>query len=299
MNFSQNRRRFLRTTGSAVTASLLAPTAGAAPEPSPWKIGCYTRPWDKHDYRVALDGIAEAGYRHVGIMTSKGTRWIMITVETTPEEAAAIGASVRERGLKTLSVYGSGIPAAKSIKDGIAGLRTLIDHTVACGSPNLLLGGTKQELAEPYYKIVAECCDYAAENGVGMSVKPHGGANATSKECRKIIESVKHPAFRMWYDPGNIFYYSGGRIDPVDDAVHAKGLVAGMSVKDYLPPDNVLVTPGTGKVRFPEVMSKLRKGGFTGGPLVVECLAPGDVAHITAEAKKTRLFLEKLVAAGN
>jgi hypothetical protein len=25
-----------------------------------------------------------------------------------------------------------------------------------------------------YYRVVAECCDYAAGKGVGISVKPHG-----------------------------------------------------------------------------------------------------------------------------
>jgi len=287
------RRGFIAVCGLASVAGVAR--GGEKPERESWQIGCYTRPWDKHEYRVALDGIAEAGYRYAGIMTAKGKRWVMITVETTPEEACEIGEEVRKRGLKALSVYGNGIPVEKSVEAGIAGLQKLIDHTVACGAPNLMLGGTKKELADAYYKIVAECCDYAAEKGVGLSVKPHGGANATSAACRKIIESVGHPAFRLWYDPGNVFYYSDGKLDPVDDAPDAHGLVCGMSVKDYLPPKNVLLTPGTGKVRFPEVMAELKKGGFTGGPLVVECLAPGEPEKVTAEARKARVFLEELV----
>ncbi len=35
-------------------------------------IACYTRPWAKYEYRVALDAIAEAGYKYVGLMTTKG-----------------------------------------------------------------------------------------------------------------------------------------------------------------------------------------------------------------------------------
>jgi len=48
-------------------------------------------------------------------------------------------------------------------------------------------------------------------------------------------------------------------------------------------------------VNFGKVMARLRRGGFTGGPLVVECLERGDAAQVTAEAKKARAFLEKLV----
>ena len=42
----------------------------SAPMPA-YMIACYTRPWAKHEYRVALDAIAEAGYKYVGLMTTK------------------------------------------------------------------------------------------------------------------------------------------------------------------------------------------------------------------------------------
>ena len=142
--------------------------------------------------------------------------------------------------------------------------------------------------------MVAECCDYAAAKGVTLTVKPHGGTNATGPECRRLLAKVGHKSFRLWYDPGNIFYYSDGKLNPVDDAATVDGLVAGMSVKDFLPPKEVNVTPGTGQVDFPKVLARLRRGGFTQGPLVVECLARGDVAQTNAEARRARLFLEAL-----
>jgi hypothetical protein len=43
-------------------------------------------------------------------------------------------------------------------------------------------------------------------------------------------------------------------------------------------------------------MARLKQGGFTGGALVVECLAPGDAAQTLEEAKKARKFVEDLVA---
>jgi len=67
-----------------------------------------------------------------------------------------------------------------------------------------------------------------------------------------------------------------------------------MSVKDFTLPKNVDVTPGTGMVDFPKVLARLKKGGFSSGPLIVECLAPGDLAHINAEARKAFQFLKKL-----
>jgi sugar phosphate isomerase/epimerase len=69
-----------------------------------------------------------------------------------------------------------------------------------------------------------------------------------------------------------------------------------MRVKDFSQPKEVMLTPGTGMVDFPAVMARLIKGGFTKGPLIVECLTRGTLPEIAAEAKKTRVFLEDLVA---
>jgi len=83
--------------------------------------------------------------------------------------------------------------------------------------------------------------------------------------------------------------------DAVADAATVDGLVVGMSVKDFLPPKSVDVTPGTGKVNFAAVLARLKAGGFTQGALVVETLAPGDAAKTLAEAKNARRFLEQLI----
>jgi len=58
------------------------------------------------------------------------------------------------------------------------------------------------------------------------------------------------------------------------------------------------VTPGTGEVRFPQLMAKLIEGGFTHGPLIVETLSPGSLEEKLAEAKKARKFVSELVGAG-
>jgi sugar phosphate isomerase/epimerase len=244
---------------------------------------------------VALDAIAEAGFKYAGLMTTRSKTGLVISISTTLEEAERIGEEAEKRGLGVLSVYGGDIPVAKSLGAGIEGLKKLIDNCAACDAKNLLMGGTGDEkLYKMYYKAIAECCDYAAEKGVGISIKPHGGLNATGPQCRKTIEMVGHRNFRIWYDPGNIFFYSNGELDPVDDAATVDGLVVGMCVKDYRHPKNVSVTPGTGQVDFPAVLARLRKGGFTQGPLVVECLDQGDAEQTLAQARKARTFLEGL-----
>jgi len=293
------RRDFLsNVTGIAVSGALAgaALAEAADKEPEGWQVGCFTRPWDKHEYRVALDAIAEAGFKHAGLMTAKAPGGLVISTATSLEQAKEIGEELKKRGLSCPCVYGGGFPVGQSLEPGIAALKKLVDNCVAAGAKALMVGGIGDpKLYDAFYKTIAECCPYAAEKGIEIVLKPHGGLNATGPQCRKCIEAVGHKSFRLWYDPGNIYYYSNGELDPAKDAATVDGIVTGMCVKDYKHPKNVAVTPGTGQVDFKAVLALLKKGGFTRGPLVVETLAPGELPALLAEAKKARKFVEDLV----
>jgi sugar phosphate isomerase/epimerase len=306
------RRTFLGRAAGTATAGLLvselvARTAQAGPVPAAgWQIGIYTRPWDQFDYRTALDAIAEAGFRYAGLMTAKAKGNLVITAQSTPEEVGAVAEDLAKRKLKVPSVYGGGIPVEKSLQAGIDGMRRLVDNCAGVGAASILMGGIgNPKLVEPYYKAIAECCDYAAEKGMTVAVKPHGPLNATGPECRKAADMVGKKNFGVWYDPGNIMYYSEGKLDPARDAASVAGTVKGICIKDFVmgqkegkPFRDVWVTPGEGKVDFPAVLATLKRGGFAGGALVIECVArkdPKDLKTLLAEAKKAKRFVEQLV----
>jgi len=295
-----SRRTFVTTAaklgiaGWATDPLLRSLAAETQPPSRAWQLGCYTRPFDQFDYRTALDGIAEAGFRYVGLLTTNTKQWVMITPDTPPDEVASMHQEARKRNLKVLSIYGD-FSAGDSVELGTQRLKKLIDHCRRCDCPNLLLGGTSDEkIYQAYYRAIAESCDYAATKGVLMSIKPHGGQNATGAQCRKAIDLVGRKNFGLWYDPGNIFYYSDGQLDPVQDAATVDGLVVGMSVKDFRLPKEVLLDPGTGKVNFSAVMARLKQGGFNHGPLLLECLERGPIEKVKAAAKKARELMEEL-----
>lgn len=263
-----------------------------------YSIGCFTRPWSDQPYLAAFDAIAEAGYKHVGFMTTKLPGGYIITPHTDIDDAAKAGEEAKKRGLSVPAAWGGGLPVENSVEDGVAALRRLVDNAAAAGVGTLIMGGTtKQKDYDAYYKAIAECCDYAAEKHVALVIKPHGGLNSTGEQCKKTVEKVGQKNFRFWYDPGNIFYYSNGKLDPVEDAPSAAGVVTGMCVKDFKPPKSVDVSPGEGQVNFKKVIEELRQGGFASGPLVVETLTPTDVPRQRiAEARKTREFIEGILA---
>ncbi len=306
-----SRRAWLEVSAGAASLSLGICTRAFGSEqshPKKYRIGIYTRPWDAFDYRVALDTAAEAGFRYVGLMTTTlPGRRLVITPDISPEEASAIGEEVRKRGLAVTSVY-SDFSLAEGLEKAVASLKRLIDNCRAVGTSSLLLGGVgNPKVYDLYYETIKACSDYAAERAIAITIKPHGGLNATGSQCRQAIERVGHPNFSLWYDPGNIFYYSDGKLDPVDDAGTVDGLVReGMCIKDFVMWEengkirkDVWVTPGKGRVNFLAVLRRLRQGGFLKGDLVIECVDrpdPRDTDKLLAEAKLARQFVEDLVA---
>lgn len=289
--------------GVAATLGFHRSSASATPaentptEPQKYSIGIWTRCWDALPWRAAFDEAVVTGFTNVGLMTHDHWKPVM-TYDMPFEKAEELRNEGVQRGLRFPAAYCAsfGLDPAK-FETGVVGLRRMIDLCTTAGVGMILLGGTGDEaLQSPYYQTIAECCDYAQEHGVLLTIKPHGGLNATSKQCRKQLELVSHPAFRLCYDPGNIFYYSEGQLNPVDDVKEAIGLVDAVCVKDFLPPKNVDVTPGTGQVDFSTILKTLKAGGWNSGDLLIETLTPSASAEeLRKQAVQARVFLEKLL----
>ncbi len=295
-----NRRDFLRSSVATTTLGAAATHLLRADEPAKagaWQLGCFTRPFGEFPYAEALDGIAAAGFSAVGLMNARLPSGNVPLSAATDAQVAEIGDEAAKRGLAVAATYYGGPPVNDSLEAGIAALRRLVDNCATAKCATILLGGTsKEDLFDAYYEAVKSVCDYAAEKKVSMVLKPHGGLNTTGAQIRDIVRAIDHPAFRVWYDPGNIFYYSEGKSDPLDDVASVAGLVTGMCVKDFKLPKEVALNPGTGLVNFPELMKRLGEGGFRSGALVVETLDPGDLPATAANAKKAREFLQSILS---
>lgn len=301
MNPSQpTRRQFIQRTAHIIAATLASPVLlGTAEAKADYQIGCFTRPWAAHDWRVAFDEIAAAGFKHVGLMTTNSPSKHILSQETTIDQAHKVGEEAKQRGLGIPSAWGGDLNIATSTDGGVSVLRHMIDLSAAARCKSILLGGVgNAKFVGAYYETIAKCADEAAAKKVMLTIKPHGGTNGTGSQLRDAVKKVNNPNFRIWYDAGNIYYYSDGKISPVDDAPNVDGYVSGWCIKDFTmqPKKDVDITPGTGQVDFKSVFAKLKTGGFTTGALVVETLTPGDLPHLQSEAKKARLFVENLIS---
>ena len=301
-NESMNRRQFIHTAALAATASTFLPlrTAPAAEKPSGmnWPIGCFNRPWlgdkAKWNYDTALDGIKAAGYKLTGMLT-RTPKEPFIGSDATSEYLAALKKKIVARDLAVnmgaLRIKFD-LPLAEQIKD----TRQQIDNGKTMGVEFLLtFGANTAAQYENYYKLMQDAAAYSQERGLKLVLKPHGGASGAAEEIQRCLDQVKHPNFKIWFDAGNIIYYTGK--DPLEQLKLISSQVTGFCAKDCdKQKGSVFLEFGTGKVDFRAVFTELKRAGFD-GPVMVECCALGDTPEIvTANARKNREYLANLFA---
>ena len=290
------RRDFLTAASTGVATAMLPPALRASEKSTPtrWPIGCFNRPWTKWSYDEALDAIKAAGYKHTGLLTPTKAD-VFTSSNASPEYLAALKQKIAARGLTvnmTALRVKNGVPLADAIADTRQQLANA--HTVGAEFA-LTFGVDRPEHYEQYFKVMADAAAFAQERKIKLVLKPHGGGSGASDEIVKAMKVVGHPNFKIWYDAGNIIYYTGK--DPVAELAAIAEHVTGFCAKDCAAEKgDVMIQFGAGKVDFVGVFKKLKSAGFN-GPIMVECCKIGATPQETMEnARANRVFLEQALA---
>jgi sugar phosphate isomerase/epimerase len=295
----RTRREFIRD-GAALVAGagfLSDPRSlPAAPTRSvSWAIGCMNRPWTKWTFAETLTAIKAAGYTTIGLLTrTDGDPFI--AAEATPEYLEGLKRTLTASGL-TANMGALRSRHDGRLEDAIASLQKEVDNAAFLGLKYVMTFGVDDSAQfDRYFQAMARAAAYAAEKGVQVVMKPHGGSSGASDEIKVALEKVNHPNFRIWYDAGNIIHYTGK--DPVEELKPIVQHVTGFCAKDCAEPKgDVMIQFGAGKVDFAAVFAVLKSAGF-GGPVMVECCAQGETPEATAaNARGNREFLERVLAA--
>jgi len=290
-----NRRSFLKTAtvGATALASLPFNKAVAAEKPN-WPIGCFNRPWTTWSYDDALKGIAAAGYKLTGLLT--GQRGEAFTSSAaTPEYLDTLKKRIAQHGLSvnmTVVQFKPGAPLA----DNIANVRKQIENAARMELKFMLTFGVDQpKHYDDFYRLMADAAAQTEKRGIRLVMKPHGGGSGASEEILRCLDKVAQPNFKIWYDAGNIIYYTGK--DPLAELEPIAKHVTGFCAKDCAAPKaEVMSQFGTGKVDFKAVFTKLKSVGFN-GPIMVEGVKVGATAdETTSHARANREFLENVLA---
>ncbi len=201
---------------------------------------------------------------------------------------------IADSGLEaTMGAIRINFEAAK--EEAAAQVRKQIDHAAMFKIEWMLtFGFDKAADDQKYYYAMKEAADYAQDRKIKLVMKPHGGGSGASEEIMRCLKAVGRPNFKIWYDAGNIIYYTGK--DPIEELKPIAEHVTGFCAKDCGgKKEDVMIEFGKGKVDFAGVYRVLKKAGFN-GPSFVECAGGKTFDEVTASAKANRLFLEKIFA---
>ncbi len=289
-----SRRKFLQNTTVAATALASLPwrSAYAAEKPN-WPIGCFNRPWTRWSYDDALDGISAAGYKLTGLLTGQKDEAFTSSAATS-EYLDSLKKRIAQRGL-TANMTAIRFKPDGALADNITDLRKQIDNAARLELKFMLTFGVdKPEHYENFYRLMADAAAQTDKRGIQLAMKPHGGGSGSSEEILRCLDKVAHANFKIWYDAGNIIYYTGK--DPLAELEPIAKHVTGFCAKDCAAPKaEVMSQFGTGKVDFKAVFAKLKSVGFN-GPIMIEGVKVGATAEeTTANARANRGFLEKVL----
>jgi sugar phosphate isomerase/epimerase len=290
-----NRRRFLAVAGTTVAAATFRVDAVAAqPKSGPaWSIGCFNRPWSKWSYDDALDELKSAGFTTTGLVGRHPQHpESLLTPDATPDYLDRLRERIAARGITPVIAWIYG-PKSKDPIAIVAGLKRLTENAKRLGLTTLLSGGPRRnETVESYIAVMSEVAAHAADLGIKLAMKPHGG---DGEEITRCLEQVNHPNFSLWYDAGNIVYYTG--TDPVDTLKKLAPNVTGFCAKDCAAKGSpVMIQFGEGKVDFRATFQVLKNAGFQ-GPVMIECTREAETAAETTRlAVANRRFLERVFA---
>jgi sugar phosphate isomerase/epimerase len=295
---SVSRRDFL-STAAALSATALLPLGAreaTRPPTSPrhWPVGCFNRPWTQWGYDAALDGMKAAGYKLTGLLTTSKEE-PLVAATATPEYLAGVKKRIAARGL-TANMGALRVKNESPLAEAIADVRAQLSnaHTLGCRYA-LTFGVNKPEHYKQYFKVMADAAAFAHERKIQLVLKPHGGGSGASDEIKKAMQAVGHPNFKVWYDAGNIIFYTGK--DPVADVEPIAEYVTGFCAKDCdKQRGEVMIQFGAGKVDFVGVFKKLKAAGFNGPIMVEGCKIGATPQETTENAKANRLFLEQVLA---
>jgi len=279
------------TAASALTAASLG-NALASEKPL-WPIGCFNRAWSKGSYDDALANIAAAGYKLTGLLSTQQGE-VFTGTDATAEYLDALKQRIAKRGL-TVNVTSIRFRPDAPLPENFSDLHKQIENAARLELKFMLTFGVDQPAQfENFYRLMSDAAAQAEKRGIQIVMKPHGGVCASSEEILRCLDKVGHSNFKIWYDAGNIIYYTGK--DPVTELDPIVRHVTGFCAKDCPGPKGEVMSQfGTGKVDFKAVFAKLKSAGFN-GPIMVEGVKVGATAEETiVNARANREFLERVL----
>ena len=261
-----------------------------------------TLPYSAFPLQRALEGIKAAGYRYVAWGTShkevnEAKSVPVMASDAAPEKAKDQGKKCRDMGLEPVMMF-SGIYPEHN--DAVKIFTNRIKQAQAAGIAQVLtFGHTKGGNHALWVERFKQLGPIAADHGIMIVIKQHGGETGTGEACAKITREVDHPAVKVNYDAGNVMDYLN--VDPIPDIQKCAGDIRSFCIKDHRNfPKDEDCGPGFGEIDHYKLLHAVANTGLK-MPLAFENISvpllprAEKAEEVDALAKRAREFVETVV----
>jgi len=275
---------------------------------SRFQLGAMTLPYLRWPFDRALEGIARAGFRVVGIRPGHGDA-PLLPENPTAADFRTLRRRVDRHGLTSVLMFaqrgsdGWPVDLCKDVEIvAQLGMPFLLDIPVspsprfASESAGRIGEMTWFTRVEEWFRRMMPAVRRAEQRGVTILLKPHGGIGGTGEDLALIVKRLDSASVRVLYDPGNVVYYEGVR--PERDVASVADLVRALAIKDHRGGRAAVdfPTPGDGDIDHATIFRTLSAAGFNGPCLIERIDGLTTAEDVDAELARGRVYLERVVA---
>jgi sugar phosphate isomerase/epimerase len=221
----------------------------------------------------------------------------VMPVGAPPAQAAQLASRCRGLGLEPVMMFSTVNLEAPQALD--AHLRR-IDQAAAARIPFLLtFGKTVAGEYETFVQNLKRMAPHAAQSGVLIVIKQHGGNTATGEQCARIVREVGHESVKICYDAGNVLDYESH--DPIQDIQSCWKDIRAFNIKDHRDhPRDEDCGPGFGEIDHYKLLAPVMRTGLTipltfeniFEPLVPRPTTPEEIDRL---ARRAREYIETVL----
>ena len=276
-----------------------------------YRLASLTIPYarDGHSRERAYEGIARAGFTHVGLYDQhpEGPIWpadadaVVARQAVQPALDAGLSIDHKSHG----AVTGEPGEPERFLRAIDLAAESRVPALVCWGPSEYGVGGYPEDPKfgpawqaeiDAFYRAFERGVRAAEVANVVLLPKPHTGIGKHGRSLRELYDRFRSDAIGVCYDAGNVHYYEG--LNPVDDVGHIADLCRQLIVKDHVGPraSPVFCTPGDGDIDHQSVMVKLAAAGFEGA-LVNERVDVSGLESIDAELVRAHRHMLALASA--
>ncbi len=191
-------------------------------------VSVSTMAFDGYSLEVALDELAALGVRYVEPASVDKIFQHLVEEDFCDKRATWLRNELAARRLACLSLSVhmdlTGPNAVERFHRRLAFARNIGARCV-----NSIAGPAGR--VEEFRKNIAAIADRARDLGIMIALENHGDLLDREQQVLDFIREVNHPAVRVNYDTGNAWYYSKGKINPVEELALLAPVVAHVHVK--------------------------------------------------------------------